>query len=312
MQAWWQKQFPNGCQFMQIEDANQQLVQLAYGEKGQGATIILLHGWGLWSYSWNKNIDYLAQYYRVVCLDFKGCGFSDKPEQPEVVGHQIIETIRFIQKISTEPVILLGESLGGLVALGVAEQAPELVSHLIVIDAAIFTQKIPHLGMYLLGKMPLNVVKNLGKLGLTKLLYPSLFVIAKQSYKQVHYRPIPADIDTRIKHNIYPFHQFPNALVKLIEDTQIGIIELSKYEQGEANKLAEIQQKLPTITCPVLIIWGEKDKWFPLSHAERLQQTLPYAQLHIIPDCGHHAVGDAADTINQVVIEFLKENDKII
>lgn len=304
MKQWWQQQFPQGCQFIQIQDANQQSVNIAYGEKGQGKTLILLHGWGLWSYAWHHSIDVLAQHYRVICLDFKGCGFSDKPSQAEIAGHQIIETIHFIQQISNEPVILLGESLGGLIALGVAEQAPELIERLIVVDAAIFPQKMPNFAMYLLGVMPLSLVRGFDKLRLARLFYPAIYYIVKISHAQTHHKIPVKKLKKAIHNSIYPYYEFPNAITKLIEDTKIGIQELSKQERGEANLLTDIQKKLPQIQCPTLILWGEKDKWFPVSHAEKLHSILSHSQLHIIPDCGHHATSDAAEVINQAVIAF--------
>ena len=305
MHHWWQQQFPKGCQFAPIQDANQQPVNIAYGEKGQGKTLILLHGWGLWSYAWHRNIDPLAEQLRVISLDFKGSGFSDKPRQPEVVGHQIIETIRFIQHVASEPVILLGESLGGLVALGVAEQAPELIEKLIVVDAAIFPQKMPNLGMYLLGAMPLGVVRLFDRLRLARLFYPLLYYVVKMSHAQTHHKTPTKKLKTAIQQNIYPYYHFPNAITKLIEDTKLGIIELSKQEKGEPNFLTNIQSKLSSIEVSTLILWGEKDIWFPVSHAEKLHDILPHSQLMVIPNCGHHATSDAAHDINQAVLRFI-------
>ncbi|MCV6639561.1 alpha/beta hydrolase [Candidatus Albibeggiatoa sp. nov. NOAA] len=310
MQHWWQQQFPKGCQFAQIEDANQQMVNIAYGEKGQGKTLILLHGWGLWSYAWHKNIDPLAEHFRVICLDFKGSGFSDKPAKPEIVGHQIIETINFIKQVSDEPVILLGESLGGLVALGVAEQAPELIDQLIVVDAAIFPKKMPNLGMYLLGIMPLGLVRFADRLRLARLFYPVIYYVVKMSHAQTHHKIPVEKLKKAIQQNIYPYYHFPNAITKLIEDTKIGINELLKQERGEPNFLTEVQQKLETIQCPTLILWGEKDIWFPVAHAERLHSILPDSQLTVLPDCGHHATSDASETVNQAVIEFGTQVEK--
>ncbi|WP_353572403.1 alpha/beta hydrolase [Candidatus Albibeggiatoa sp. nov. BB20] len=304
MQQWWQQQFPKGCQFAQIQDANQQTVNIAYGEKGQGKTLILLHGWGLWSYAWHRNIDLLAEHFRVICVDFKGSGFSDKLDKPEIAGHQIIETIHFIQQVSDEPVILLGESLGGLVALGVTEQAPELVEQLIVVDAAIFPQKMPNLGMYLLGVMPLGLVRWFDKLRLARLFYPLIYLVVKMSHAQTHHKIPTKKLKKAIQQNIYPYYHFPNAITKLIEDTKIGINELSKQERDEPNLLTDIQNKLPEIQCNTLILWGDKDIWFPVTHAEKLHSILPHSQLNIIPNCGHHASSDAADAISQAVIEF--------
>jgi pimeloyl-ACP methyl ester carboxylesterase len=77
-QDWWQATFPKGRQQVKIEDASGHQVAIAYGEKGQGRPIILVHGTASWSYSWREVIDPLAEYGRVICFDAKGYGFSEK------------------------------------------------------------------------------------------------------------------------------------------------------------------------------------------------------------------------------------------
>ncbi len=307
MLQWWQEKFPNGCQFIEILDANQNLIKLAYGEKGQGKTLILLHGWGGWSYTWRHSVDALAEHFKVICLDFKGAGFSDKPIQAEVAGHQIIEIIRFIEQISDQPVILVGESLGGLVALAVAEQRPELIEQLIVIDAAIFPQKIPNLSIYLLGIVPLWLVRWFDKLRLVRFFYPLLYRVVKMNHAKINNKTSLKNFQSEIKNISYPYSHFPLAITKLIEDTKITMQELSKQARGEANLLTDIQQKLPNIQCPTLILWGEKDDWFPVAHAEKLHRILPNAELDVIASCGHHATSDAIEHITQAIINFTRK-----
>ena len=91
MQDWWSTTFPKGRQTVTITDANGYPVKIAYGEKGKGKPLFLVHGIGSWSYGWRHNIDRLSQHFRVICFDAKGHGFSDRPLYAEQVGHQIIE-----------------------------------------------------------------------------------------------------------------------------------------------------------------------------------------------------------------------------
>jgi haloalkane dehalogenase len=147
------------------------------------------------------------------------------------------------------------------------------------------------------------------KLRLARLFYPILYYVVKVSYAQTHHKTPSKNLKQAIQNSIYPYYHFPNAITKLIEDTKIGIQQLSKQERGAANLLTEIQNNLSTIQCDTLILWGDKDKWFPVAHAEKLHQILPNSDLQIIPNCGHHATSDAAETINQAVIKFGGKNN---
>lgn len=71
MQDWWQATFPAGRQTLTIQDANDRPVTIAYGEKGSGQPLFLVHGVASWSYCWRFNIDALAEHFRVICFDAK-------------------------------------------------------------------------------------------------------------------------------------------------------------------------------------------------------------------------------------------------
>lgn len=96
MNDWWQATFPKGHQSVEITDDSGRSVIIAYGEKGTGKPIILVHGVGTWSYSWRHNIDFLAQQFRVICFDAKGYGFSQKSFSLENSGYQINELKQII------------------------------------------------------------------------------------------------------------------------------------------------------------------------------------------------------------------------
>ena len=115
---WWQETFPEGRQTLNIADAGNCEVAIAYGEIGAGQPLFLLHGIGSWSYNWRSCIAQLARSFRVICVDAKGYGFSETPPPPETVGHQQIELVRIIQALSQQPAIVAAESLGSANRLG--------------------------------------------------------------------------------------------------------------------------------------------------------------------------------------------------
>jgi pimeloyl-ACP methyl ester carboxylesterase len=125
---------------------NDRPVMIAYGEKGTGQPLFLAHGIASWSYCWHRTVDALAEHFRVICFDAKNSGFSDKPTQAEKPGHKIVEMARVIQALSSEPAIVVAESLGALISLGLVQQFPALVDRLGTDQRANFSQASAQLG----------------------------------------------------------------------------------------------------------------------------------------------------------------------
>lgn len=301
---WWQATFPQGRQMVTITDAQGETVRIAYGEKGQGKPLILLHGWGTWSYAWKNNIDTLAAHYRVIVFDAKNYGFSDLSPKPELIGHQIIETIRIIQALVDEPVYLIAESLGGLIAVAVAAQKPDLIAGLVLINAAVFPEKLPNAGMQMITWMPMVVVTLFDRLRLIKPLAPFFRYILKKNQTEIRHNPIKAG-GQGLFWISYPYIHVPGMVSKIVEDSKQAALEIRKMRRQQPNLLSTIQSGLNTVTAPTLIIWGAEDKWFPLSDGEKLRDLLPKATLQPIPNCGHHASGDCSEAVNQAITEFL-------
>jgi haloalkane dehalogenase len=73
--------------------------------------------------------------------------------------------------------------------------------------------------------------------------------------------------------------------------------------------LTHIQKKLSAIESPTLILWGDKDSWFPASHGEKLHQHLPNSQFQILENCYHDASTGSAKVINQAILKFLQQTN---
>lgn len=67
----------------------------------------------------------------------------------------------------------------------------------------------------------------------------------------------------------------------------------------------EAETLYPTIRCPVQILWGEDDEWIPIERGRALQQMIPGAQLHAIPNAGHLVQEDAPEAIVAALLRFL-------
>ena len=309
MKDWWQETFPRGRQSLIISDVHGYPVQIAYGEKGTGKPLFLLHGMGSWSYNWRYSVAPLSKYFRVICVDAKGFGFSEKPcLRREQSGHQVIELERIIQQLCDEPAAIVSESLGALIALALAQRNPQLVGRLVVINAPIFADKLPHWAMSILSQIPIELLQTIDSLRLAYLFAPLVKEIMAIERRKVLFDPSILTQED-VYWITYPFVEIPGTLVKVAEDLQIAAKEIENWQADKPNMLTQIQNKLSEIDCHTLILWGDKDSWFPASHGEKLHQHLPNSQFQILENCCHDASTGAAKVVNQAILKFLQQTD---
>ncbi len=307
MKNWWQANFPKGKQSLTITDANGYPVKIAYGEVGTGKPLFLLHGIGSWSYNWRNSIRPLSKYFRVICFDAKGYGFSEKPaSRREKEGHQVTELARIIRALCDEPVIILAESLGALTALALAEENPQLIARLIVVNVPIFPQRLPHWGMSLISQIPIEAIQTIDTLRLSFWFAPLVREIMAIERRGVLYDPstlTPEDVYWIT----YPYIEFPGTLTKVAEELKIAAQEIERSQSNQPNWLSKTQSNLKSINCPTLILWGKEDSWFPASDGEKLRQHIPNSELQILPNCCHDASFGASVAINSAAMKFLYE-----
>lgn len=310
MQDWWKATFPKGRQNIRIIDANGHSVSIAYGEKGTGKPLFLIHGIGSWSYNWRRSIEPLSQYFRVICFDAKGYGFSEKPMYPERRDHQIIELERIISALCDEPPVVVAESLGALISLGVALAYPKLLARLVVVNVPIFPERLPHWGMLLLSQLPLELVQTIDSARLTYLLAPLV-----REFMTIERRSVLFDASILTESDVYwisyPFIEFPGTVAKVAEDLRIAAREIEHLQENKPNIISKIQNNLSGIKCPTLILWGEQDSWYPPSDGEKLRSRIFNSKLQILPNCGHDASSGCSDAVNAAILEFLRDTNFI-
>ena len=306
MQDWWKATFPQGRQTLKISDASGHSVSIAYGEKGKGKPLFLVHGIGSWCYSWRHCIEPLSQHFRVICFDALGYGFSEKLEYPEQPGHQVVELVRIIRSLCDEPAVVVAESLGALTSLAVVQTQPELFARLVVINVPIFPERLPNRAMRSLSYLPLELIQILDYLRLPYLFSPLVRAIVR-----VERREVLVDWSAVTPEEVYwityPYIHLPGAVAKLTAELQLAAREIERLQENQPNLISKIQEKLATITCPTLILWSDQDRWFPAKDGEKLRACMPTSKLKILSNCSHDASAGCPEAINAAILEFLRD-----
>ncbi len=305
MKSWWETTFPEGLKKLPVHHSDGEIHHLAYGETGKGHPIIFLHGIGSWSYSWRRLIPVLAQKFRVIAFDATGHGFSDKPFRWNITQLQQ-ELPQVISALCDEPTTVIAQSLGGLVTLAAAIDYPQYFSRLVLVNAAVFPEELPSMGMRFLTKIPLSVVKEFDHSGLVKPLAPIVREVVRFARREVVTNPEMSRYED-VYALTYPFIEHPGAIAHFAQTLQQAAREIDCIGKQQPNLISYVQDHLHQVFFPTLVLWGDSDRWFPLQHGEKLQQQLPHGRLEILKNCGHDAIACASEQIESQVIQFLQE-----
>ncbi|THG29295.1 alpha/beta fold hydrolase [Naasia lichenicola] len=110
-------------------------VELFYTDEGTGAlTLVLLHGWTCDSHDWIHQLPFLTESWRVLAFDSRGHGRSSAPASGYTPHDLADEVVDFVDQMQLERVVLVGHSLGGVVASIVASRDPDRIAGVVVID----------------------------------------------------------------------------------------------------------------------------------------------------------------------------------
>ena len=101
-------------------------VRIRYVSTGQGEPIILIHGWAADADMWDSLIEDLSRDYRVIALDCRGHGKSDKPTDPNQYGMEMVnDVVRLMDHLGFAKAHIMGYSMGGSIALKMLTMRPE-------------------------------------------------------------------------------------------------------------------------------------------------------------------------------------------
>lgn len=253
-------------------------VKIHYIEAGDPARpkVILLHGLGADTNSWQFNIAALAREYHVFVPDQVGFGKSDKPLIKYRVGTYVDFLDKFMSELKIDRASLVGNSLGGWIAATMAIKYPNRVERLVLVDAAgLRSDKIDPALIW-----SLNFSTREEARLLVKLVYFNHAIFDSN-----------AAIDEVLKNRIALGDGY--TISSIIESILRG-------EDFIDSQLGEIKK-------PTLIVWGKYDGLVPLSDGERFQKGIAGSRLIVLDRAAHVPQIEAAAEFNKAVIGFLSE-----
>ncbi len=236
-------------------------VATSYVRQGEGVPILLLHGFDSSLLEFRRLVPLLAQHAQVWAMDLLGFGFCDRTATQKVNPQAISQhLLSFCQQVIAQPVVLVGASMGGGVAIDFAVSHPEWVERLVLIDAVGFATggAIGKVMFSPLDKWATNFLRN-----------PT---VRRKISEKAYYDRALVTADAELCASLH----------LLMPDWQAALIAFTK--SGGYNFLSK---RILQINRPTLVLWGRQDQILGVKDAARFQQEIPDCELIWIEQCGH-------------------------
>lgn len=247
-------------------------INVNYLIEGEGAPILMLHGWGSNILPFNQLVKHLSPHYKVYALDMPGFGQSAEPKTPWCADEYVDFIIKFAKQMNIEHTVLVGHSFGGECCIKLANRSdlPFVIDKIILMGSAgirrpkTLKQKFK-IRTYKLGKAFL-------KLKPIQLLYPDALENFQSRSGSADYR----------------------AASPLMRQSFVKVVNENLPEENYKN-----------IKAPTLLIWGENDTATPLIDGQYMEKNIPGSGLVTIKNAGHYVFLDQAYTVHRVFDSFL-------
>jgi epoxide hydrolase 4 len=272
-------------------------VRLHYVEMGEGPLVVLLHGFPEFWYSWRFQIPSLAEAgFRVVAPDMRGYNLSDKPQgvnnyRAELLGRDVA---RLIRACNAERAKVVGHDWGGVVAWMAAMHYPEQVEKLAILN-------VPHPDRFLQGLWTLHQLRKSWYIGFFQIPWlPEQVVRAgnfawlRSNFRNDPVRPGafgPQDIDRYVE-----ALSRPGALTAAI----------NYYRALFRQPPAQVRRQLRKVEIPVLVIWGERDRYLSTELAQPDRTWVPDVRVERLVDASHWVQVDQPEKVNALLLDFLR------
>ncbi|MFD4179826.1 alpha/beta fold hydrolase [Rhodococcus sp. NPDC058514] len=264
---------------------------LRYHEAGDGPPLLLLHGSGPGVTGWRNfrgNLGVFAEHFRCLVLEFPGFGVSD-----DFGGHPMVtaldSVVRFVDALGLDSVDIIGNSMGGGVGINYAISHPDKVRRLVTIGGIgknIFSPG-PGEGIKLLQEFTEEPTRERLIQWLHSMVYDPALVTEELIEERWTQATDPETLDSARR--MYGKAAFTQ-MVKAMEASDAPPPPWAMMHRVKA---------------PTLLTWGRDDRVSPLDMSLIPMRTIPNAELHVFPNCGHWAMIEQKDAFESAVLAFL-------
>ena len=264
-----------------------------YDTGGDALPVLFLHGSGPGVTGWRNFRGVLpafADRFRCLILEFPGFGVSD-----DAGGHPMMTAqaavIPFLDALGIRSVDIVGNSMGGGVGIHTAIEHPDRVRRLVTIGGIgtnVFSPG-PSEGIRLLQEFTEDPTRQRLVDWLNSMVYD------------------PALVTDELIEERWVLATDPDTLASARRMYgKAAFAQMMQFMQASAEPLP--WARMHKVTVPTLLTWGRDDRVSPLDMALIPMRSIPNAELHVFPNCGHWAMIEAKSAFEATVLSFLSRD----
>lgn len=256
-------------------------IELYYEIHGEGEPLLLIMGLSHNALSWYRSLPKFSKHFKVIVFDNRGSGRSSKPAEPYSIELMAEDARSVLDACEVDAAYVYGISMGGMIAQRLTLLYPERVKSLILgcttAGGPSHIQPAMEVSMQMMARASLEATLEEQAWQAAPILYSSSFI-------EHHQDLVAEDIQKRIE---------------IPTPAQGYLLQL------QACMSHNTSEEIGTINLPTLVIHGDADALVPYKNGKILAERIPDAQLVTIEGAGHLYATEAADLVNNLVIEFL-------
>jgi 3-oxoadipate enol-lactonase len=266
--------------FTNVPYANHNGVKIYWEEHGDGDPLLLVMGLSFTLEMWFRVVPHLVDRYRVILFDNRGVGRSDAPPGPYSIGVMAEDAMAVLRAADVQqPAVLVGASMGGMIAQEMALRYPEQFRALVLGCTAC--------GPFYRASWP-NFRRSPGfwrwmrlkgeerERALVQILYSDTTPMER----------IVEDIRIRL-----PWQP----TLRSVFNQLTGILRWSSY------------RRLPNLKLPTLVVHGDQDHILPPRNGRTIASRIPHAEFVLLPNTGHMITTDQPEHAIEILERFLAE-----
>lgn len=270
-------------------------IRAAAAEAQTSLPVVFIHGFGSSLQQWRSNLPALSQHHTIYAIDLLGFGASEKAAtnySTQLWAEQIYE---FWRSFIGQPMVLVGHSLGAVVALAAAVAHPEMMAGLVLLTLPPARQELNSSRLFALASTVEGWFAN------PLLLRPAFWLFRQPRFLKVVLTAAYSD-RTYVTNELITSFTAPT-----LERGAAGVFSRLAKARTQADYTPEIKTLLPQCRSPILVLWGERDRVVPLSQGKQLPSLNPQLKLVEIPNAGHCLYDECAEQINQMVLDWIED-----
>lgn len=265
--------------------------EVAYRAGGDGPLVLLVHGMAGSSAMWEPAIPFLEPHVSYLAPDLPGHGRSAKPRSDYSLGAQASFLRDLMVTLGHDRATIVGQSLGGGIALQFAYQYPERCERLVLVCAGGLGEEVTPL--------------------LRALTLPGVDLVLPLAFQPVYRSVVDGVVGLMARVGLQPTpvaRETWRSYCSLIdpETRRAFLATLNSVVDLQGQRISAKDRLYLASSLPTQIVWGDADPIIPVAHAHDTHDAIPGSRLEIFPGAGHYPHCEDPQHFAEVLLDFVR------